>query len=133
MAAPTYRDIDFSLGKLEREGGDWINTKNNETDIIQSIKNIVLSSNGEVPFVTNRIGLWEKKFDVLTVIGRQLLASDIYRLINFYEPRVKVKPITEGGVIVTQTDSLLQVEINFSILTTPKVDRNVLLTLNRAE
>jgi len=125
---PTYRDIDFNLGKIERVGGDWINTKNNETDIIQSIKNIILSSNGEVPFTTNRIGLWEKKFDVLPDLSRRILESEIKNVINFFEPRVKVNTVT-----VTQTDAILSVNVNVTTLTVPKVDRNVFLTLNRTE
>ena len=38
----TYRDIDFNLGRLTKPNGDWINIKNDEYDIIQSVKNIIL-------------------------------------------------------------------------------------------
>lgn len=124
-----YKDLDFNFGKIVNETNpnkDWISTKNNDTDVIQSVKNIILSSDAEVPFCKGRVGLWEKKFEIFTDLSRRLLESDIKRLVNYYEPRCTI-----NSVSVTQNAEILSVKINITILSEPPVQKTLALNLNR--
>lgn len=124
-----YKDLDFNLGKIVNETNpnkDWISTKNNDTDIIQSVRNIILSSNTEVPFCKGRVGLWEKKFEIVNDLDKRLLESDIKRLVNGYEPRCTI-----NYVQITQNSETLSVKIDITILSEPPVQKTLSLNLDK--
>ena len=121
---PTYRDLDFNIPLMANK---TMGVKMNERDIIQSIKNIILSSVGEVPFTINRIGLFEKKFDTLSPIMRDLLESDIIRIVNAIEPRITINDVSvEQGT----NSEVLSVTIKTTTLTVPRVERDIRIILN---
>ncbi|NDG30659.1 hypothetical protein EB118_11380, partial [bacterium] len=62
----TYRDIDFNLGIIEKPNGNWINIKNDANDIIQSVKNIIFSSEGQVPFKSYGVGVVDYLYEDFT-------------------------------------------------------------------
>lgn len=119
MPIPTYRDIDFNFGKID---DSLISIKQNDNDLIQSIKNIILSSNGEVPFTRDRIGLLERKFDTIRPIEILVLQQDIKNTINLVDPRIIV-----NNVIVEQIESNLNVTVSFTLKEVPTFSKTIVI------
>lgn len=121
-----YRDIDFSLGRLDdKPNGSWINIKNDAYDIIQSVKNIILSSPGEIPFTDFGVGAYDYRFENLTLIDKQLLEASIKNRVNEAEPRVELNTVN-----VKQSGEKMIIDLNLTLLLTPKINKTISLTLD---
>lgn len=121
-----YRDIDFSLGRLDdKPNGSWINIKNDAYDIIQSVKNIILSSPGEIPFSDFGVGAYDYRYEYLTLIDKQLLESNIKNRVNGTEPRVEINRVN-----AKQVGEKLVIDLNLTLLLTPKINKTISLTLD---
>lgn len=119
MPTPTYRDIDFNFGKINEK---FISIKQNENDVIQSIKNIILSSDGEVPFKTGRVGLLERKFQNLDIINIKIIEASIRSAIEASETRVEV-----SGVTVSQQGSTLIANVVYKMKDVPGEEKELVL------
>lgn len=122
---PNYRDIDFNLGIIEQPNGNWINIKSDAYDIIQSLKNIVLSDVGEVPFKSYGVGTYNYLFEYFTNIDKQFLESNIKNRVNAVEPRIQIQTVN-----AYKQGNQLHIQINADLLLNPKINKNINLTLN---
>ncbi len=93
-----FKDISATF-QISPLNSDLIALKN-ENAISRSIRNLILTSPGDVPFNPN-LGCYvsQSLFDNFDEATASSIKFEIERTINRYEPRVKLR--TENGVVVT--------------------------------
>jgi phage baseplate assembly protein W len=106
-----YSDFDFSL---EKETTADIKIVEDEESINQSVKNILLTKKGEVPF--NPLfgsNIQQLLFEKMDLVTETLLKNEIEIAIENFEPRVEINNIT----IEPDYDSLTYyVDIDYIII-----------------
>lgn len=113
QTSTTFNDIDFSFSSNPVRGD--LNEKINENAIKQSIKNLILTHNYEVPFHPE-IGssIHSLLFDLNTPINKIAIQKNIVYTITNFEPRVKLI-----NVEVNNSDEYsLNINIKFQIVNT---------------
>tara|TARA_Y100000004_G_scaffold92406_1_gene103587 strand:+ start:204 stop:584 length:381 start_codon:yes stop_codon:yes gene_type:complete len=89
---PSYRDIDFSFTKNSFTND--LNVVEDSRSIRQSIKNILLTFNGERSFnIPFGASLYENLFDSFDDVNIDL-ANKILVTLNRYEPRIRVTKVS---------------------------------------
>lgn len=120
-----YRDIDFNLGLIEQPNGNWINIKNDAYDIIQSVKNIIMTGPAEIPFKEYGVGAMDYMQEYYSTVDKQFLESNIINRVNSVEPRINVLAVN-----TFKKGNTLHIQINADLLLTPKINKNINLVLN---
>jgi phage baseplate assembly protein W len=107
-----YRDLDlnFNIHPIRKD----INLLKGEMAVINSLKNLILTSHYERPFQPD-IGSNVRKmlFENLDVITATALEREIEQVIKNYEPRVKLESVS---VAPNFDDNAFAVNMQFSII-----------------
>lgn len=122
---PHYRDfsLDFSRHPVT---GDLV-TKNDASAILQSIKNLVLTSYGEILMEPNIYGgVGELLFSLNNNLQLNTLRKKITETITNHEPRVELEKVVVGSTDI----HTISVYVEFYILNQPDPIKDV-IHLNR--
>lgn len=105
-----FSDIDFSLSK--NSVTDDLKMREGLYSIVQSIKNIALTSPGERPFSDLGANLYQYFWNNLTFNTALEIRNKLSTAINQYEPRVRVRP---NDIKVTKNGSSLEINIKYAL------------------
>jgi phage baseplate assembly protein W len=111
---PAYRYKDFSLSfKPHPLTGDVVRVYDKDA-VNQSLKNIILTERGEIPFSDRGSNIKSKLFELMTPETSREIKEDILSAILAYEPRVIV-----DDVIITELpqENSISVSIVYRIRT----------------
>lgn len=104
-----YKDLDFSFRDNPATGD--LRTKTDFDAIKQSIKNLLFTKKGDIPFSPNKgSDIYDMLFEQLDQITVIRLEHAIANTINTYEPRVKIL-----GLVVTDNPDNMSVKINLRL------------------
>jgi phage baseplate assembly protein W len=110
-----FKDISLSF-KYNPLTKDLIAIKN-ESAIARSVRNLVLTLNGESPFNYQKGSQFQKSiFENLDQISAEILQGEIRKLIDKYEPRVSV---TNVRVIAKPDFFQFDVQVEYNIVGLP--------------
>lgn len=113
----TYRDLDFNF--IEHPVTGDVSTKVDNSDVIQSVKNLVLTQyyergfNVELGSTANK----SQMFENFTPLLAQEIKQDIKNVINNFEPRADLDSIDIGF-----EGNFLAISIKFNILNNERVE-----------
>lgn len=111
----TYSDIDCTF--LAKPSGD-IYKKTDVAAVRQSVKNLLLTNTGEVPFLPYfGGGLNRFLFTLSTEITERDIAKRVTETIQSYEPRADIKTIS---VTIEPDYNAIDVKVVFSVLNYPQ-------------
>jgi len=120
MQPVLYRDIDFRLQKIFSGAVPTdVSVKEDLNDIFQSIKNIILTSPRERPFLNSGGDLYSFKYEKIAPIELSILTQQIRASLNILEPRAIINSIN----IRQTTPGNLEVEVNFAPVYNPELAR----------
>lgn len=105
-----FSDVDFSLSK--NSVTDDLKMREGLYSIVQSIKNIALTSPGERPFSDLGANLYQYFWGNLTFNTALEIRNRLSTAINQYEPRVRVRP---NDIKVTKNGSSLEINIKYAL------------------
>ena len=105
-----FSDVDFSLSK--NSVTDDLKMREGLYSIVQSIKNIALTTPGERPFSDMGAGLYQYFWSNLTFNTALEIRNRLSTAINQYEPRVRVRP---NDIKVTKNGSSLEINIKYAL------------------
>lgn len=88
----SFKDISISF-EVNPLNNDLIAIKN-ETAISRSIRNLISTIIGEVPYSNKGSNLYNLLFENLTPVTSSLIQSEIEEVIKRYEPRVSLVSVT---------------------------------------
>lgn len=119
-----YRDLDIFFRKTEEND---IRLVSNNTSIMQSIKNIVLTKRGERPFNNYfGTGVVDLLFDSPSLAELSFLQEDIKKILTDLEPRIRVVNID----ITYPTSSSESSDIKINISYVPNSEQQASATQN---
>jgi len=110
----SYRDINIAFTK--NSFTDDLNVVDDSTAIKQSIKNILLTFNGERSFEPKFGAQIQKNIFEPSTISSSTLNIDLIEILNTFEPRIKVKNVSTSY----QTGNL-KISINYDYFFDGKV------------
>lgn len=114
MTKPTYRDFDLSF-RANPITGDLI-MKNDVSAVLQSIRNLVLTSSGEILMEPNIGGdVYNVLFENNSSMLRMQLYDKISRTIKIFEQRVELTDLQ----VKTSDDHSIYITITFYVLNNP--------------
>lgn len=124
----TYRDFDMAF-RAHPVTGDLV-MKTDVAAVIQSVRNLVLTSPGEILMEPNiGGGVYDIIFELNTTMLRMQLHDKILRTITLFEPRVEISNLTISTIAGGQG---IMVSITFYILNNPDpVTENIPLKRTR--
>ena len=89
-----YKDLDLAFTKHPVRGD--INKHIDEIAVINSIKNLILTNHYEKPFHPEvGSGVKALLFELMDGVTARILEKEIEQVIENFEPRVKIKKITD--------------------------------------
>jgi len=105
-----FSDVDFDFFANQLTGD--LKMRQGLFSIIQSIKNIALTTPGERPFSDLGGGLYRYFSENIDFKTQIEIKNKLATSINLYEPRVKVKP---NGISVKKTGDSLEINIKYAL------------------
>lgn len=115
----SYKDIDLSFTAKPGAGGGFkgdIYKKFDVGAILQSVKNIILTDNGEKPFTPNfGVGVISELFEFNDSITRNKVKRLIRNNVSYYEPRVEIETI---NVTSREDTNEIAIVLELTILST---------------
>lgn len=118
----TYRDFDLSF-KAHPVTGDLV-MKNDAAAVIQSIRNLVLTSAGEILMEPNIGGnVYALLFELNSALLKMQLHDKISRTINYFEPRVELVGLTVTDI---QNGQGVNIAVTFYLLNNPTAITDVI-------
>jgi phage baseplate assembly protein W len=122
---PKYTDIDLLFTKNELTND--VNLKYDNSAVVQSIKNIVLTTKGEKIF-DSRFGgnVYDLQFDDLSPLELQIFKGQIRANLGVYEPRATIQNID----IVNSLDGYWNITITYSLVYNQSQLRDVQIKVN---
>ena len=112
-----YSDIDCTF--VVKPTTKDIYKKTSASAVRQSVKNLLLTERGSVPFRPEfGGGLESLLFSLSTEFSEEELEDTIRRTINNYEPRAKVR---EVNATFNENNYTLSIQLIFAVVNTPKV------------
>lgn len=116
MINATYRDLDISFASHPITGD--LSMKNDVSAILQSIRNLVLTTPGEILFDPNiGGGVGRLMFEPNDTMLKMQLYDKILNTINRFEPRVEIKDL---DIVRFQDGYGIMITITFYLLNNPE-------------